>query len=165
MANWTFNASDYTARNFELIPEGDHRVRILDVTEKVYSTGNEGFQITLEVAGHNSRIWYNLILDRMEPQKTNQRIGMFFDSFGITNFDLNRYETWIGLAGAVRVKHNSYGGKLTANVLFCLSRSQQDRLPKWESVPSASHEKDYFSEPPNTQRPEPRKLILDGFNF
>ena len=90
---------------------------------------------------------------------------MFFDSFGITNFDLNRYETWIGLAGAVRVKHNSYGGKLTANVLFCLSRSQQDRLPKWEKVAPAPQERDYFSEPANTQRSEVPKRSFDGFVF
>ena len=102
MANWVYNSSEYSARNFELIPEGDHRVRIVDVTEKVYSSGNEGFMITLEVAGHNSRLWYNLILDTREPQRTNQRIGMFFDSFDIKDFDLNNYCEWIGSDGAVR---------------------------------------------------------------
>ena len=34
MANWTFNSNDYTAREFALIPEGDHRVRIIKVVEK-----------------------------------------------------------------------------------------------------------------------------------
>ena len=53
MANWVYNASDYTARNFELIPEGDHRVRIKNVIEKVFSTGNEGFEITLDVPGYS----------------------------------------------------------------------------------------------------------------
>ena len=57
MANWIYNASDYTARNFELIPEGDHRVRINNVIEKVFSTGNEGFEITLDVPGYNSKLW------------------------------------------------------------------------------------------------------------
>lgn len=91
---------------------------------------------------------------------------MFFDSFGITNFDLNRYETWIGLAGAVRVKHNSYGGKLTANVLFCLSRSQQDRLPKWEFISTAYQSTDYFTE---SAAPKPVASVpyreFDGFKF
>lgn len=35
MAVWQYNPSDYTARNFEIIPEGDHRVRISNVQEKI----------------------------------------------------------------------------------------------------------------------------------
>lgn len=128
MANWVYNASDYTARNFELIPEGDHRVRIKNVVEKVFSTGNEGFEITLDVPGYNSKLWYYLILDPTEPAKTNQRLGMFFDSFNICDFDLSHFEDWVGRDGAVRVKHNIYNGSKTANVLFCLSRSQQDKI-------------------------------------
>ena len=128
MANWTYNANDYTARNFELIPEGDHRVRIKSVIEKVFSTGNEGFEITLDVPGYNSKLWYYLILDPTEPAKTNQRLGMFFDSFNICDFDLSHFENWIERDGAVRVKHNIYNGSKTANVLFCLSRSQQSKF-------------------------------------
>jgi hypothetical protein len=135
MANWTYNANDYTARNFELIPEGDHRVRIKNVIEKVFSTGNEGFEITLDVPGYNSKLWYYLILDPTEPAKTNQRLGMFFDSFNICDFDLSHFENWIERDGAVRVKHNIYNGSKTANVLFCLSRSQQSKLVPLQSNP------------------------------
>ena len=166
MANWVYNEREYTARNFEVVPEGDHRVRILDVAEKVYSTGNEGFQITLEVAGHNSRLWYNLILDTREPRKTNQRIGMFFDSFDIKNFDLNNYHQWIGRDGAVRVKHNSYNDRITPTVVFCLSRSQQGRLPKLEFSSTACQRTDYFSEsaaPNPAATPVPRRNF-NGFN-
>ena len=111
-----------------LIPEGDHRVRITDVSEKLYSSGNEGFQITFEVAGYTSNLWYHLILDPSDIQKTNQRIGMFFDSFGIKNYDLSCCEDWIGKSGAVRVKHSAYNGKINATVPFCLSRSQQEKF-------------------------------------
>lgn len=166
MANWTFDSNDYTAREFALIPEGDHRVRIIDVTEKVYSSGNEGFMITLEVAGHNSRLWYNLIPDAREPQKTNQRIGMFFDSFDIKDFDLNSYCEWIGSDGAVRVKHDTYNGKITAKVLFCLSRSQQGRLPTWEFTSTACQNTDYFTESaaPKPVASVPRR-VFNGFDF
>ena len=135
MATWTYNASDYTARNFELIPEGDHRVRIKSVIEKVFSTGNEGFEITLDVPSYNSKLWYYWILDSTEPAKTNQRLGMFFDSFNICDFDLSHFEDWIKRDGAVRVKHNIYNGSKTANVLFCLSRSQQSKLVPLQSNP------------------------------
>ena len=135
MAIWNYNHSDYTARNFELIPEGDHRVRIKSVEEKMFSSGNEGFAITLDVPGYDSKLWLYLVLDPREPQKTNQRIGMFFDSFGIHDFDLSHYDSWVGRDGAVRVKHSMYNGKMNANVLFCLSRSQQKKFPDFNDHP------------------------------
>ncbi len=135
MAVWNYKPSDYTARNFELIPEGDHRVRIKSVEEKLFSSGNEGFAITLDVPGYDSKLWLYLVLDPREPQKTNQRIGMFFDSFGIHDFDLSHYDSWVGRDGAVRVKHSMYNGKMSANVLFCLSRSQQKKFPDFNVSP------------------------------
>ena len=128
MRTWNFDPTQYEARDFALIPEGDYRVTITDVTEKQYSTGNEGLQITFEVAGYTSNLWYHLILDPNDIQKTNQRIGMFFDSFGITNYNLSCYEDWVGKSGAVRVKHSAYNGKINATVPFCLSRSQQEKF-------------------------------------
>ena len=128
MATWTYNPNEYTARNFEIIPEGDHRVRISNVQEKVFSTGNEGFEITLDVPGHAGKLWYYLVLDHRDPMKTNQRIGMFFDSFAIQSTNLNHCSDWIGRDGAVRVKHNLYNGAISASVAFCLSRSQQKKF-------------------------------------
>ncbi len=130
MLNWKYNSNDYTARNFELIPEGDHLVRINTVEERLFNSGNEGFEITLDVSGSNSKLWYYLIIDPSNPSKTNQRLGMFFDSFNISDFDLSHFRNWIGKDGAVRVKHNLYNGSVKANVLFCLSRSQQSKFTK-----------------------------------
>lgn len=137
MTNWVYNANDYSERNFELIPEGDHRVRIKSVEEKLFSSGNEGFEIMLDVAGYESKLWYYLALDPREPQKTNQRIGMFFDSFAIRDYDLAHYNDWVGCDGAVRVKHNMYKGKMSASVIFCLSRSQQKKFSNFGGCTSA----------------------------
>lgn len=142
MANWTFNPNDYTANDFAPIPTGDHRVRINDVVEKTFSSGNEGFEITLDVSGHNGKLWFYLVFDRNDTKKTNQRIGAFFESFGIGDFDLSHYRGWIGKIGGVRVKHEEYNGANTAKVAFCLSRKNQEKLPAWKgeaqpSVPSA----------------------------
>jgi len=128
MATWSYNPSDYTARNFEPIPEGDYRVRIYDVQEKLFNSGNEGFEIILDVPGHVGKLWYYLVLDHKEPAKTNQRIGMFFDSFAIGDTSLDHYSDWIGRDGAVRVRHSLYNGAITARVVFCLSRSQQKKF-------------------------------------
>ena len=119
MAAWTYNSNDYTERNFAPIPEGDHRVTIADVSEELFNSGNEGFKITLDVSNHKSKLWYYLVLDPCEPKKTNQRIGMFFDSFAIQDENLSHYSNWIGRDGAVRVKHNQYNGEIKAGVAFC----------------------------------------------
>lgn len=129
MAQWTYNPQEFTARNFETIPEGDHKVIINKVEEKIFNTGNEGFEITFNVDGFNSKLWYCLVLDPKESAKTNQRLGMFFDSFAISDYDLSHYYEWVGKDGAVRVKHDIYNGKKTAKVAFCLSRGQQGRIP------------------------------------
>ena len=129
MANWNFDHSHYEERDFTIIPAGDHRVRIADVVEKVSKNGNEMFELTFEVSGHSSRLWYYLVLDRTDVQKTNQRIGEFFNSFGITDTHLGSGKQWIGKVGAVRVKHEDYLGNMTAKVAFLISRKNQEKLP------------------------------------
>ena len=167
MANWTFNSNDYTAREFALIPEGDHRVRITKVVEKVFGTGNEGFEITLDVNGHNSKLWYYLVLNPTDRQRTNQILGMFFDSFAITDYNISNYDSWIGKDGAVRVVHNVYNGTKGAKVAFCLSRKQQDKLPKWQNdnnyVSSGTY--DFCNSVPQTNSAPKRDMSFDGFKF
>ena len=140
MANWTFNPNEYEEKDYAPIPEGDHRVRIAEVVEKVFrNSGNEGFEITLDVSGYNSKLWYYLVLDPSDTKKTNQRIGTFFDSFGITDYDLSHHRNWIGKVGAVRVKHEEYNGGMQAKVQYLLSKSKQDELPPWHN-PAAVQE-------------------------
>ena len=126
---WIFNPNEYEAKEFTIIPAGDHRVRISDVVGKTFKSGNNGFEITLEVSGHGGSLWFYLVLDPTDTKKTNQRIGTFFESFGITDYDLSHYRNWIGKVGGVRVKHEEYNGSQSAKVAFCLSRKNQDKLP------------------------------------
>mgnify|MGYP003311507329 CR=1 FL=1 len=131
MANWTFNPNEYEEKDYAPIPEGDHRVRIAEVVEKVFrNSGNEGFEITLDVSGYNSKLWYYLVLDPSDTKKTNQRIGTFFDSFGITDMNMAHSHGWVGKVGAVRVKHEDYNGTTSAKVAYCISRAKQDKLPE-----------------------------------
>lgn len=138
MANWVFNPSDYSANEFTIIPAGDHRVRISDVIEKTFSSGRSGYEITLEVSAHQSKLWFYLVLDETDTKKTNQRIGTFFESFGIVDYDLSHYRGWIGKIGGVRVKHEEYNGNTSAKVAFCLSRKNQDKLPAWKGEAPAT---------------------------
>lgn len=134
MANWTFDPTTYEEKDFQIIPAGDYRARIFDVAERTFSSGNEGYEITLSVNGYNSKIWYYLVLDKNDPKKTNQRIGDFFNSFGITNTVMGTGKQWIGAVGAVRIKHEQYEGKNTAKVAYCINRARQDNLPAWKNT-------------------------------
>lgn len=145
MINWHFNPDEYSERSFAPIPEGNHRVTITNVEEKLFNSGNEGFEITLEVSGFNSKLWYYLVFDPDDSAKTNQRIGSFFDSFAIQDHDFSHFDRWVGKDGAVRVKHNTYNGSKIANVAFCLSRSQQWRLPRWDARKTDEPKFDGFS--------------------
>ena len=127
---WNFDPNQYEAKEgFTIIPVGDHRVRIEDVIFKKSNAGNDMFEITLAVSNQSSRLWYYLVLDSSDPKKTNQRIGTFFDSFGITDYNMANYPRWKGKVGAVRVVHEEYNGDQQAKVRFCLSRKNQDKLP------------------------------------
>lgn len=132
MANWTYNANDYQEHDYSIIPEGNYRVRIDDVVEKVFRSGNEGYEIVLEVSGHSGKLWYYLVLDRSNEQMTNQKIGAFFSCFGITNTALGNGQQWIGKVGGARVKHEEYNGSTRAKVHYLLSKSKQDELPPWQ---------------------------------
>ncbi len=135
---WTFDPNQYEESSFSLIPVGDHRVRINDVISKKSKSGNDMFEITLDVSGYGSKLWYYLVLDPSDPKKTNQRIGTFFDSFGITDYNMANYPRWKGKIGAVRVVHEEYNGEQQAKVRFCLNRKNQDKLPAWKESGNAS---------------------------
>ena len=177
MINWNYKAEDFKINENTLIPEGDHRVVVNRVTVKTYSSGNEGFEIMLDVSGHSGKLWHRIIIDPSNPEKTNHHLGKFFESFGITNYDLNCYDEWVGKDGAVRVKHDSYNGSMTAKVLFCITRAYQDKLPAWREPASctSTYQKSAIgcsfnntSTMPNEYVPPVppnRPLVFDGFEF
>ena len=138
MANWTYNPADYKEAAFEMIPVGDYRVRIKEVVEKKFNSGNEGYELTLEVNGFKSSLWAYLVLDPAEPAKTNQRIGDFFNSFGITSPAMGSGKQWVGQVGAVRVKHDEYNGRTSAKVAYFINRARQDSLPAWKNGGAAA---------------------------
>lgn len=88
--------------------------------------------------GHNSKLWFYLVLDRNDPKKTNQRIGDFFNSFGIADHNLGSGKQWIGKVGAVRVKHEEYNGNMSAKVAYVINRKKQDKLAPWKEVGGAA---------------------------
>ena len=132
--NWNYDPSQYEEKNFEIIPVGDYRARISDVIVKTFNSGNSGYEITLDINGYNSKMWFYLVLDASNPAQTNQRIGDFFNSFGITNPAMGTGKQWIGAVGAVRVKHEQYNGENRAKVAYCIARNRQEKLAPWKNT-------------------------------
>lgn len=133
MANWTFDPSQYKEKNFEIIPQGDYRARIAEVVEKTFNSGNSGYEITLDINGYNSKMWMYLVLDASNPAQTNQRIGEFFDSFGIKGTSMGSGKQWVGSVGAVRIKHEAYKGENRAKVAYVIARNRQENLAAWKN--------------------------------
>ena len=136
--SWNYDPSQYEEKSFAIIPVGDYRARISDVVVKKFNSGNDGYEITLDINGYNSKMWFYLVLDASNPAQTNQRIGDFFNSFGITTPAMGTGKQWIGSVGAVRVKHEQYNGENRAKVAYCIARNRQDKLAPWQNTGSAS---------------------------
>jgi len=137
MENRYHSPNEYTRIGLLAIPQGDHRAKIMNVVKKVYgNSGKEGFEITLKISGHHGLLWSYLIIDPEDLERTDKRFSSFFSSFGITDYDLSRYENWRGKYGAVRVRHSTdeESGLIKAYVYYFLNGCQQSTLPAFRDV-------------------------------
>lgn len=136
MVNWNFNANDYEEKSFKPIPVGEHRVRIFDAIDKVSNSGNDMIEVTLEVSGQTAKVWYYLVLKKDDVKRTNQKLGEFWNSFGIPmgNFAL---ATWKGKVGGAKIVHEEYEGSPRAKVAYLLNKDRQEKLSPWRE-PAAS---------------------------
>ena len=130
MVSWNFTASDYEEKSFKPIPVGDHRVRIFDAVEKVSNSGNDMIEVTLEVSGHSGKVWHYLVLKKDDVKRTNQKLGEFWNSFGIPmgNFAL---ATWKGKVGGAKIVHEEYAGSLRPRIAYLLNKDRQEKLAPW----------------------------------
>ncbi len=143
MINWNFDANQFDPdRGFEPVPVGDHRVRVEDAEEQVSKTGRDMIKLTLAVSGHSSKLFHYIVFMEERQDITNQNLGMFFDSFGITPGDMN-LQNWIGKVGAARVKHEQYDGKQQARVAYFILWSKQGDLPPWKESGSGNGSSSY----------------------
>ena len=138
MLNWKYNPENYNAEGYQLVPPGEYRVRIDNAEEKVSSTNKPRVKLTLKVSGYNGHVWKYIVLDSSTPeavQKTDNRLGRIFDSFGIEAGDMN-LEDWKGKVGGVSIKNEPDDkGVMRASVSWFLRRDEQDKLPLWQEHP------------------------------
>lgn len=119
-----------------VLPVGDYRVRIANAEKKTSRNGNDMIAIQFDVSGRKSKLFYNIVFiygSEEERNRTNRNLTRFFDCFGISTADekYKQIATWVGKVGAVRVKHDEYNGKTSAQVNFVLTREEANALPPW----------------------------------
>lgn len=131
MINWNFNASEYEETSFKPIPVGDHRMRVASAEEQTSSSGNPMIKLVLEVSGFHSTIWHFLVFMDNNKKLTNQKLGEFWNSFGIQQGNFN-LQSWVGKVGAGKVVHKDYNGSASAKIAYFINKDRQEKLAPWQ---------------------------------
>lgn len=135
MASWEYNSDEYNSDGYGLIPQGEYRVRIDSVEEKVSRTGKDMYVLMLSVSGQNVRVWDWVVFDSSSEEarkRTNQKLGSIFDSFNIPKGDMNIYD-WKGKTGGAKIRHKpDLQGEMRAAISYFLPRKKVDALPAWQ---------------------------------
>ena len=131
MINWNFDSTQYEETSFKPIPVGEYRMRVASAEEQISSSGRQMIKLVLEVSGYNSTIWHWLVFMPDNQKLTNQKLGEFWNSFGIPQGNFN-LQSWVGKVGAAKVKHEDYHGAQNAKVSYFIGKDRQDKLPAWQ---------------------------------
>jgi hypothetical protein len=129
MIPWDYDSNQYSKEdfNFPLIPEGEYRVKMIDVKYKLSSTGKDMYVLKIGLVDEQGILFYNMVFDPDNRQRTNQNLGRIFDSFDIPAGEMDSNK-WIGQIGAVKIKHETYKEKERAAVENFLTKERQEEL-------------------------------------
>lgn len=126
--SWDFKREE---TKFEILPEGQYRVRIKSADKAVSKVGNDMLTLQFEVSGSTTILYHYITFLNDRPEITNRMLTSFFDSFkDIKEGDFNM-QNWIGKVGAVKVKHEEYNGDTTAKISYFIHKDKQEDLPAW----------------------------------
>ena len=119
-------------RQFPVVPEGDHRIRIKSADKAVSKKGNDMLTLQFTVSGSGLTLFHYITFMDDRPEMTNRMLTQFFDAFpDIEDGDFNM-QNWIGKVGACHVKHDEYNGSPSAKVSYFLNKKRADELPPWQ---------------------------------
>ena len=139
--DWNFKREE---QQFEVVPEGSHRIRIKSAEKAISKSGNDMLALQFEVSGMKPLLYHYIVFLKDRPEITNRMLTQFFDSFaGIPEgqFDTSK---WIGQVGACVVKHEEYNDRTTARISYFIRRDKQDELPNWREPDGTEVDKDGF---------------------
>ena len=126
---WEYKREE--SSEFQVIPEGEYRIRIKSADKAVSKSGNDMLKLTFEVSGYNSLLFHYIVFMADRPEITNRMLTQFFDSFKDIpegEFDTSK---WIGKVGAAKVKHEEYNGNKSAKIHYFINANKQGSLPSW----------------------------------
>ena len=133
MVNWIYNPADYGKPR--IITPGNYRVRIEKAEEQVAKTGKDMIKMTLKVSGQKNLVYHYFVFLPEDPEKTNDRLGQIFDSFGIEPGNLNVF-SWQGKVGAAKIINEPDNqGDMQNRVHLFIKRDKQGLLPPWQETP------------------------------
>lgn len=125
---WNFQREE---QQFELLPEGRYRVRVLDAEKAVSKNGNDMLVLKFEVSGTQKHLWHYIVFMPDRPEITNRNLTQFFDSFkDIPEGEFN-IQNWKGKVGAVQIKHDEYNGEKRERIAYFIRADKQADLPPW----------------------------------
>lgn len=125
---WEFKREE---QKFEVLPEGQYRIRIKSADKAVSKSGNDMLVLQFEVSGSKTILYHYIVFMNDRPEITNRMLTQFFDSFkDIAEGDFNM-QNWIGKVGACKVKHEEYNGNQQAKISYFIHKDKQDDLPAW----------------------------------
>lgn len=127
--SWEFKREE---RKFEVLPEGQYRIRVKSAEKAVSKNGNDMLVLQFEVSGSNTLLYHYITFMDNKPEVTNRMLTQFFDSFkDIAEGDFNM-QNWIGKVGACKVKHEEYNGNESAKISYFIHKDKQGDLPAWQ---------------------------------
>lgn len=127
--DWTYKREE---RQFDVIPEGAHRIRIASAEKVKSQNGRDMIAFQFDVSGSTQTLYHYIVFLPDRPEITNRQLTQFFDSFkDIPDGDFNT-QNWVGKVGACMVKHEEYNGQTKARVQYFISGKRQDELPAWQ---------------------------------
>ena len=118
-------------QQFEQVPVGKHRIRILSADKAVSQNGNDMLALPFEVSGMNNILFHYIVFLNDRPEITNRMLTQFFDSFkDIKEGDFNM-KNWIGKVGACKVNVDKNDTDRTRLSWF-IPADKQSELPPWK---------------------------------
>ena len=133
---WNYERKE---RQFPIVPEGDHRIRIRSAEKAVSKKGRDMLSLQFDVSGRDEILYHYIVFLDDRPEITNRMLTQFFDSFnGIAEGDFN-LNNWVGKVGACHVKHEESdynGGSTQARVYYFIDAGKQGGMPAWQEPPS-----------------------------
>lgn len=130
--SWNYQREE---REFEQVPVGKHRIRILGVElTQSKSSGNDMLAFQFEVSGMNNILYYYIpFLNENEERRkiTNRMLTNFYDSFKDIPEGSTDLISWVGKVGACVVKVDKNDEDRTRLSYFIEAEKQGD-LPPWK---------------------------------